>query len=229
MYELGTPLHAFDARYFSESLTVRQAHTDETLETLDGVERKLRPSDLVIDGNGVAHCLAGVLGGKISGVSEKTTDLLIESAYFNPSTIRKTAKHHGIHSDASFRFERGVDPDLTAFALQRVVFLIRSIAGGTLNYMQEFKAFSTPAIDVVLDFETINKQLGTSLTNEQLTGIISSLDFTPSNEATWKIPRYRADVKRPIDVTEEIIRIAGFDAVPTPEKWNFSVPVSETF
>ena len=229
MYELGTPLHAFDASHFSESLTVRQAHPGETLETLDGVERKLRPSDLVIDGNGVAHCLAGVLGGKISGVSENTTDLLIESAYFNPSTIRKTAKHHGIYSDASFRFERGVDPDLTAFALQRVVSLIRSVSGGTLNYMQEVKAYSTPAVEVVLDFETINKQLGTSLTDDQLSGILGALDFTPINESTWKIPRYRADVKRPIDVTEEIIRIAGFDAIPTPEKWNFAVPVSETF
>jgi phenylalanyl-tRNA synthetase beta chain len=95
--------------------------------------------------------------------------------------------------------------------------------------MQEVKAYSTPAVEVVLDFETINKQLGTSLTDEQLSGILSSLDFTSINETTWKIPRYRADVKRPIDVTEEIIRIAGFDAVPTPEKWNFSVPVSETF
>ena len=229
MYELGTPLHAFDASFFSDSLTVRQAHPGETLETLDGIERKLNPTDLVIDGNGTAHCLAGVLGGKSSGVNDNTTELLIESAYFNPSTIRKTAKHHGIHSDASFRFERGVDPDLTAFALQRVVSLIRSVAGGTLNYMQEVKAYSTPAAEVVLDFEIINKQLGTALTDNQLSGILGALDFTPINESTWKIPRYRADVKRPIDVTEEIIRIAGFDAVPTPEKWNFSVPVSETF
>ena len=229
MYELGTPLHAFDASFFSDSLTVRQAHPGETLETLDGIERKLNPTDLVIDGNGTAHCLAGVLGGKSSGVNDNTTELLIESAYFNPSTIRKTAKHHGIHSDASFRFERGVDPDLTAFALQRVVSLIRSVAGGTLNYMQEVKAYSTPAAEVVLDFETINKQLGTKLTDAQLSCILGALDFTPINESTWKIPRYRTDVKRPIDVTEEIIRIAGFDAVPTPEKWNFSVPVSETF
>jgi phenylalanyl-tRNA synthetase beta chain len=229
MYELGTPLHAFDASFFSDSLTVRQAHPGETLETLDGIERKLNPTDLVIDGNGTAHCLAGVLGGKSSGVNDNTTELLIESAYFNPSTIRKTAKHHGIHSDASFRFERGVDPDLTAFALQRVVSLIRSVAGGTLNYMQEVKGYSTPAAEVVLDFEIINKQLGTALTDKQLSGILGALDFTPINESTWKIPRYRADVKRPIDVTEEIIRIAGFDAVPTPEKWNFSVPVSETF
>ncbi len=167
MYELGTPLHAFDARHFSESLTVRNAFTDERLVTLDGVERKLRPTDLVIDGNGTAHCLAGVLGGKISGVSENTTDLLIESAYFNPSTIRKTAKHHGIHSDASFRFERGVDPDLTLFALKRVVSLIRSVAGGSLNSIEEVKAYSTPAVEVELDFETINKQLGTSFTETQ--------------------------------------------------------------
>ena len=97
MYELGTPLHAFDASFFSDSLTVRQAHPGETLETLDGIERKLNPTDLVIDGNGTAHCLAGVLGGKSSGVNDNTTELLIESAYFNPSTIRKTAKHHGIH------------------------------------------------------------------------------------------------------------------------------------
>lgn len=229
MYELGTPLHAFDARYFTESLTVRHAHPEETLITLDGIERRLRPTDLVIDGNGTAHCLAGVLGGKSSGVGENTTELLIESAYFNPSTVRKTAKHHGIHSDASFRFERGVDPDLTAFALQRVVSLIRSVAGGTLDYIQEVKAYATPAVEVVLDFDTINKQLGTSLTDAQLTGILGALDFSQISESTWKIPRYRTDVKRPIDVTEEIIRIAGFDSVPTPEKWNFSVPVSETF
>lgn len=228
MFELGTPLHAFDASYFNESLAIRQAYPDESLETLDGVKRKLLSTDLVIDGNGTAHCLAGVMGGKISGVSEQTTEILIESAYFNPSTIRKTAKHHGIHSEASFRFERGVDPELTAIALQRVVSLILSMAGGTLHYMHEIKAYSTPAIEVEIDFERINKQLGTSFTNTQLTGILQSLDFKPIGESTWRIPRYRSDVKRPIDVTEEIIRIAGFDAVPTPIKWNFSVPLTET-
>ena len=227
MHELGTPLHVFDAQSFTKSLTVRLAHEGETLVTLDGVERKLLSSDLVIDGDGKAQCLAGVMGGKESGVKETTVDIYIESAYFNASSIRKTAKHHSIHSDASFRFERGVDPALTKYALERVVGMIQEIAGGKIQGYHCLTQSPLIPVAVKLDFKSINHQLGTSLSDEEIHNILISLDFKCTSDKLWAFPLYRTDVKRPIDVVEEIIRIAGFDAVPTPKKWQFSVPISE--
>lgn len=227
MHELGTPLHVFDAQSFTKSLTVRLAHEGETLVTLDGVERKLLSSDLVIDGDGKAQCLAGVMGGKESGVKETTVDIYIESAYFNASSIRKTAKHHSIHSDASFRFERGVDPALTKYALERIVGMIQEIAGGKIQGYHCLTQSPLIPVALKLDFKSINHQLGTSLSDEEIQNILISLDFKCTSDKLWAFPLYRTDVQRPIDVVEEIIRIAGFDAVPTPKKWQFSVPISE--
>lgn len=224
MHELGSPLHAFDASKFTKSLTVRSANEGESLVTLDGVSRTLTHKDLVIDGDGTAHCLAGVLGGKDSGVTNTTTDILIESAYFNPSSIRKTAKHHGIHSDASFRFERGVDPTLPRIALERVMTLICETSGGHVNGIHEVKTYTKEATSVALTVEMVNKQLGTQLTESALENILISLDFERKDKTHWLIPQYRGDVHRPIDVIEEVIRIAGFDAFPNPDKWKFSVP-----
>ncbi|MFM7387293.1 MAG: phenylalanine--tRNA ligase subunit beta, partial [Bacteroidota bacterium] len=225
MHEFGTPLHAFDARHFTQALEVRQAFPGEELLTLDGITRKLTPQDTVIVGDGRVHCLAGVMGGKESGVNETTVDLLLESAVFNASMIRKSAKHHGIHSDASFRFERGVDPDFTLTALQRAVSLILETAGGTFEGMVEVHQVTPPETVIEMELGYINQILGSEIAEDAILNILTSLDILPAQTNHWKLPRYRHDVKRPVDVVEEVVRIAGFQSIPTPSKWSFSVPV----
>jgi phenylalanyl-tRNA synthetase beta chain len=227
MHEFGTPLHAFDARHFTNGLEVRLAHADEELTTLDGVQRKLLSQDIVIAGNGRVHCLAGVMGGQVSGVADTTVDLLIESAIFEPSSIRKTAKQHGIHSDSSFRFERGVDPNFTLYALQRAVTLILENAGGTFEGIQEVQQAVSKASTVDFELGYVNRILGSHLEHQDIKNILESLDIMPLDNGQWAIPRYRHDVTRPIDIVEEVIRIAGFKNIPPLTKWSFSVPVSE--
>lgn len=229
MHEFGTPLHAFDARHFKQALEVRRAFPGEELLTLDGITRKLTPQDTVIVGDGSVHCLAGVMGGKESGVTETTVDLLLESAVFNASMIRKSAKHHGIHSDASFRFERGVDPDFTLIALQRAVSLILDTAGGTFEGIVEVCQVTPPETVIEMELGYINQILGSNIAQDAILNILTSLDILPAHSNHWKLPRYRHDVKRPVDVVEEVVRIAGFQSIPTPSKWSFSVPIkSET-
>jgi phenylalanyl-tRNA synthetase beta chain len=226
MHELGYPLHVFDARFFKKELRVRLATEEESLVTLEGTSRKLKPNDIVIAGDGNVHCLAGIMGGKESGVQNDTQDIFIEAAFFNPSSIRKSSKHHNIHSDASFRFERGVDPNATHYALQRAVDLILRHAGGTFEGIKEVHASEVRPEQIELTPEKVNQVLGSNFTKEAISGILESLDFTHLGENTWAIPPYRSDVKRPIDAMEEIIRIAGFSAIPAPKKWSFSVPVA---
>jgi phenylalanyl-tRNA synthetase beta chain len=229
MHEMGTPLHAFDAAYFRSSLTVRFARSGESLTTLDGKARSLKSNDLIIDGDGIPHCIAGVMGGEESKVCETTTDLLLESAYFDPSTIRKSSKQHGMHTDASFRFERGVDPALTEHALHRVMDLIHDIAGGNrLGYSAAARTTNAPK-QLRLTVEEVNQFLGSALDTSAFESILHSLDFTKGKEDHWEIPSYRADVTRPVDAIEEIVRIIGFDAIPMPEKWRFSIPNTETY
>jgi phenylalanyl-tRNA synthetase beta chain len=227
MHEFGTPLHAFDAQYFNHELQVRFAQPGEELTTLDGITRKLRSEDVVIAGDGRVQCLAGVMGGKESGVDETTVDLLIESAIFEPSFIRKSAKHHGIHSDASFRFERGVDPAFTLLALRRAVSLILEHAGGTFEGIREVVREIPKAVRVDFELDYVNRILGSHLEKEGIKNILESLDIVPVDQGQWEIPRYRHDVKRPIDIVEEVARIAGFKNIPSLKKWSFSVPVSE--
>lgn len=227
MHEFGTPLHAFDARHFNTELEVRFARLGEELVTLEGITRKLTPQDLVIAGGGRAHCLAGVMGGKESGVQDDTVDLLIESAVFDPARIRKSAKHHGIHSDASFRFERGVDPDLTLFALERAVALILESAGGRYEGILEVHQNTPPVQTLEVELGYINRILGSNFDNNAIESILKSLDIQPKNKGQWELPRYRHDVKRPIDLVEEVARIAGFHNIPELKKWSFSVPKSE--
>lgn len=228
MRELGTPLHAFDANCFQKEIVVRFAKEGESLKTLDSVDRKLSNTDLVIANSSSALCIAGVMGGLESGVSSNTQNILLESAYFNPTTIRKTAKFHGINSDASFRFERGVDPDLTETALNRAIDLILEIAGGNLEVTSSSVNNNWKHDSVIeVDCNRINKDLGTSLQEDQIHSIMKSLDFVKLDANKWRVPLYRTDVKRHADLVEEIIRIVGFDNVPIPEKWQFSVPFSE--
>ncbi|MBM3424939.1 MAG: phenylalanine--tRNA ligase subunit beta [Bacteroidetes bacterium] len=227
MHEFGTPLHAFDARFFQSELRVRMAEVGEELVTLDGLQRKLTAHDVVIAGDGKAHCLAGVMGGKDSGVGLETVDLVIESAIFDPSKIRKTAKYHGLHSDASFRFERGVDPDLTLLALQRVVGLILENAGGTFEGITEVCNNPEKSEVITFDLSYINQIIGSNLNYSAIEKILESLDIRNLKNGSWELPRYRSDVKRPIDVVEEVLRIAGFNSIPELKKWSFSIPYEQ--
>lgn len=232
MRELGTPLHAFDANVVNGKVIVRTAKAGEKMITLDGVERELNEEDLVIANEKEAMCIAGVFGGNHSGISDNTTDVFLEAAYFQPVSVRKTAKRHGLSTDASFRFERGVDVDLVPYALERAVQLIREVAGGKVG-MEVVDLYPNPIQkrNVTLRFNRINQLLGHEIAPEVIKNILISLDFEvlSSNGEVLElfVPNYRIDVDREIDVIEEVLRIYGFNQIPLPEKLNTSLVVSE--
>lgn len=225
MRELGTPLHAFDASKLNGKIVVKRAHSGDTFKTLDGVERKLDETNLMITNGKENLAIAGVFGGLDSGISDSTTDIFIESAYFNPVSVRKTAKFHGLNTDASFRYERGVDPNLTVYALQRVTQLIQSLAGGEVA-MDLTDQYVNKIANQQLDFSIsrCNQLIGTIIPEETIETILTNLDIQILSKSgdTWKleIPAYRVDVLREVDVIEEVLRIYGFNKVPLPEKLN---------
>jgi phenylalanyl-tRNA synthetase beta chain len=228
MRELGTPLHAFDLDKIGHRIVVRSAKPNEEITTLDGVSRKLITDDLLITNGNEAHCIAGVFGGLTSGVSNETRSIFIESAYFDPTTIRKSAKHHALSTDASFRFERGVDPELTLVALHRVTSLILELTGGEIaSEMVEFYPELFDKKEFELSVSYCNNIIGSNLSIDQIENILSNLDFEISRKDDdilhVKVPLYRVDVTRPIDAVEEILRIYGFNKVAIPEKMNASV------
>jgi len=228
MHELGTPLHTFDGNVVNGQVKVRTAKAGETLVTLDGEERKLNPTDLVIANENQAMCIAGVFGGEKSGVSDSTTSIFLESAVFNPVSVRKTARAHGMNTDASFRFERGVDPELTLFALKRAALLIQEVAGGEIA-MEPLDVYPNKLLPFSVEFspERCNKLIGTTISEELITSILSNLDITveEKKDAEWtlQVPAYRVDVQREADVVEEVLRIYGFNNVPLPDKLNTSL------
>lgn len=227
--ETGQPLHAFDADKIAGQKVIVDTLPQETeFTTLDGVERKLHADDLMICDEEGGMCIAGVYGGAHSGVTDKTQSVLIESAYFNPTRIRKTAKRHGLNTDASFRFERGVDPQGVLYALKRAADLVLEMAGGEIV---------GPVIDIIteipkpveLDFnlDRFNKLSGTSVDANTVEGILKSLDIEilENSNSTYrlKIPTYRVDVTREVDVIEEVLRIYGYNRVEIPEQMRISV------
>lgn len=228
MHELGTPLHAFDAAQLNGKLVVKTANKGDKFITLDEVERKLDDSNLMIT-NGKDHlCIAGVFGGIASGIKDTTSDVFLESAYFNPVSVRKTAKMHGLNTDASFRFERGVDPNLTLYALKRTALLIQEIAGGTIAMdIVDTNAHPIENCKVDFSFNRCNKLIGTEISKEMVRNILSNLDVKIISEkddvAVLEIPAYRVDVTREADVVEEVLRIYGFNNVPIPSKLNTSL------
>lgn len=227
MYELGTPLHAFDAAALNGEIKVRQAEVNETIVTLDGIERKLKGTELVIANAKEALCLAGIIGGQKAAVSNTASTLFLESALFNAETIRKTAKIHNLNTDSSFRFERGVDPDLTYFALNRAIDLLLEVTGGQLSQGPHDLLIHVPkAKKIDIDLAQINKLIGIQLSAVAVEKILLDLDFqiNTKNENCWTVtaPNYRTDVNRMADVAEEILRIIGFNAVPIPEKFHYS-------
>ena len=235
MHELGQPLHAFDASKIScGEIHVKTLPVGTKFTTLDEVERDLHEEDVMICDAEKPLAIAGVFGGIGSGVSSETTSLFIESAYFNPVTVRKTAKRHGLNTDASFRYERGIDPNITEYALKRAVLLIQELAGGNVtsdiddHYPKKIEDFP-----VFLTFDKINTLIGQNLDKETIKSILASLEIRVNNVTETgmglTIPAYRVDVKREADVIEEILRVYGYNNIEFGEKINASVANSTRF
>lgn len=228
MRELGTPLHAFDADKLGSKIEVKKAVAGDKFTTLDGVERTLHEEDLMITNGSRNLAIAGVFGGLESGISDETKNIFIESAYFNPISVRKTAKRHALNTDASFRYERGVDPTMTEYALKRVVSLIQTICGGTVS-MDVESVVSEKFENKIVEFDVnrCNQIIGLEIPTEKVKEILSNLDIQvlEENGTQWKlaVPPYRVDVTREIDVVEEVLRIFGFNNVPLPEKLNSTI------
>lgn len=228
MHELGTPLHAFDAEMIGEAVVIRSARPGEKIITLDGIERSLTSNNLVISNGEDSLCIAGVLGGENSGVKSTTKNIFLESAYFNPVSIRKTAKQHGLNTDASFRFERGVDPSLTDYALKRAALLIKEIAGGEIS-MDIVESYPTKIENhsIVFHYDKCTQLIGVEIPKDQINEILENLDIKILSDingtAKLEVPAYRVDVTREADIIEEVLRIFGFNNVPLPKKLNTSI------
>lgn len=228
MRELGTPLHAFDAQRVGGKLVVRTAEEGEKMTTLDDVERTFTSEDLLITNGVNPLCIAGVFGGKDSGISDATQTVLLEAAYFQPVSVRKTAKRQGLSTDASFRFERGVDVNLVPYALERAANMILEVAGGQIA-MDVVDIYPSPVLPLSIDFRPsrCNAVLGHEISAETLEKILHYLDFEvqQKTESGWKVlaPSYRVDVTREVDIIEEVLRIYGFNSIPLPEKMNSSL------
>lgn len=233
LHELGQPLHAFDAaKIEGNKVIVATATAKEKFTTLDETERELHEEDLMINNSSAPMCIAGVFGGLESGVSASTTSIFLESAYFNPVSVRKTAKRHGLNTDASFRFERGIDPETVVYALKRAALLIKEIAGGTISSeIQE--SYPTPIKNQIVEFnyEKCNNLIGKDIPTETIDSILENLDIKTISKdngtLTLEVPAYRNDVLRQADITEEILRIYGFNNIPLPEKLNTSITYRE--
>lgn len=234
LHELGQPLHAFDAsKVKGNKIIVKTLPTGTKFKTLDEVERELHEEDLMIcDGKENPMCIAGVFGGIDSGVSENTSSIFLESAYFNPVAIRKTAKRHALNTDASFRFERGIDPNITEYALKRAANLILEVAGGKISSeIMDLYPAKIEDYQVFLSFEKMNRIIGSEIPKETVKNILASLDIK-FNSVTdggigLTIPSYRVDVTREADVIEEILRVYGYNNVEFSHKLNTSISFSE--
>ncbi|MCW1915161.1 phenylalanine--tRNA ligase subunit beta [Luteolibacter sp. GHJ8] len=217
LHELGQPLHAFDAAKVSGALVIRTAKEAEEFLALDGATYTLQAEDCVIsDEAGSALALGGVMGGSESGVTESTTDILLESAYFTPSLIRRTSRRTALSSDSSYRFERGVNPDGVLPASALAVKLILEIAGGTAA-PATMSAGQPPVLTqpVALDLAKLDQLTGASIAHDEAATILTRLGLSKTTDGTWSVPSFRADLQRHIDLVEEIVRVKGLDAVPS--------------
>ncbi len=228
LHDLGQPLHAFDASKINGKIIVNTVAAGTKFVTLDDVERTLHEEDLMICDEKGPLCIAGVFGGKSSGVIETTNSIFLESAYFNPVSVRKSAKRHALNTDASFRFERGIDPSITEFALKRAALLIKEIAGGEITsdivdiYPKKIEDFP-----VFLNFDKTAKLIGQELPQETIKKILASLDIKVNSVTDAGlgliIPSYRVDVQREVDVIEEILRVYGYNNIDFTKKLNATV------
>lgn len=224
LFELGQPLHAFDAaKIEGREVVVRTCAEGTPFVTLDGVERKLTDKDLMICSAERPMCIAGVFGGLDSGISETTTDVFIESAYFNPVWVRKTAKRFGLNTDSSFRFERGIDPNLQVYAAKRAALLMKELAGGSIS-SEITDICPVPAADFVFDisFARINALIGKEIPQQTVRTILAALEVKILSEhegrLTVAVPPYRVDVQREADLIEDILRIYGYNNVEIPAR-----------
>ncbi|WP_415371703.1 phenylalanine--tRNA ligase subunit beta [Patiriisocius sp. Uisw_047] len=229
LHDLGQPLHAFDAHKIAGNrIIIKTLETGTKFTTLDDVERELHEEDLMICDAEKPLCIAGVFGGKNSGVSESTSAIFLESAYFNPVSVRKTAKRHGLNTDASFRFERGIDPNSAEYALQVAAIMLCEIAGGQIT--SEIADVYPKKIEdhqVFLNFENTTKLIGEEIPKEIIKEILSSLEIKVHNITEtgigMTIPAYRNDVTREADVIEEILRVYGYNKIKFTQKLNASI------
>ena len=229
LHEIGQPLHAFDAsKIIGGKVIVRRAEEGEKFVTLDGVERTLNEADLMIANTQKAMCLAGVFGGEESGVTESTVDVFLESAYFNPVSIRKSSKRHGLKTDASFRYERGADPLVVDYAAKRAALLIQEIAGGTIvGKVQEFYPEKIAKKVVELDYNRIEAFIGKKIGHDVIESLLENLayEFLERHEggAIVAVPSYMVDVYRECDIVEEILRVYGYNNIELPQAMRMSV------
>ena len=235
LHELGQPLHAFDTKKIKgDKIVVKTLAQGTKFTTLDGIERELHQEDLMICDAEKPLCIAGVLGGLESGVTENTTSIFLESAYFNSVSVRKTAKRHGLNTDASFRFERGIDIENVEYSLKRAALLILEIAGGEITsdivdlYPNKAKDF-----EVFVPFQKIHQLIGQQIPRDTIKSILTSLDIKVKSVTEaglgLEVPTYRVDVQRPVDVIEEILRVYGYNNIEFTQKLNASIAVSSKF
>lgn len=217
---IGQPLHCFDlAKVDGEKVVVKTCAQGTPFTTLDGVEHHLDERDLMICSATRPMCIAGVFGGLDSGVTTDTTDIFLESAYFQPTTVRRTARRHGLSTDASFRYERGTDPNITMYALKLAALMIKEMCGGEIcGEPVDVKAQEFPPFKVELSYEYINNLIGKEIAKDTVHSILESLEIAVTNESTEDVmhllvPTYRVDVQRPCDVVEDLLRIYGYNNV----------------
>jgi phenylalanyl-tRNA synthetase beta chain len=229
LMELGQPLHAFDAsRITGGKVVVRKARKDEPFVTLDEVERKLSSDDLMICNAQTGMCIAGVFGGAESGVTQQTTDIFLESAHFSPRSIRKTSRYHGLQTDASFRFERGSDPNITVFALKRAAMLIREIAGGKIS-SEIVDVYPVPVepVKVNMTWGNIFRLIGKKIEKSTIKSILADLGISmiseKEDEIEVSVPTFKTDVQREADIIEEVLRIFGYDNIEMPGRLRSSL------
>ena len=216
---MGQPLHCFDlSKVAGEKIVVRTCPQGTKFTTLDGVERTLDEADLMICDAEKPMCIAGVFGGLDSGVTETTTDVFIESAYFNPTRVRKTARRHGLNTDASFRYERGCDPNITIFAAKLAALLIKEVAGGEIcGDVMDIYPVKVEPFKVELELAYCHRLIGKEIPTEEIKAILASLEIDIKAETaevlSLEVPTYRVDVQRPCDVVEEILRVYGYNNI----------------
>ena len=236
LHEMGQALHSFDAdKIKGNKVIVKNATEGQKFVTLDGVERTLSAADLMICNAEEPMCIAGVFGGQESGISETTTNVFLESAYFDPVSIRKTARRHQLSTDASFRYERGCDPNNTLYVLKRCALLIQEVAGGeiameivdAINSQSPISNSPFPPFPVELNIARVNALIGKEIGEETIETILRAMEveiYSQENKV-WQlgVPRYRVDVQRECDVVEDILRVYGYNNVEFPEKLNTSL------
>jgi phenylalanyl-tRNA synthetase beta chain len=232
LHETGNPLHAFDAaKIKGNKIVVKTVAKDTKFTTLDDKERKLDASDLMICNNQEPMCIAGVFGGADSGVSETTTSIFLEAAFFNPVSVRKTAKRHALNTDASFRFERTVNPNTVIWALKRAALLLKEIAGGVIS-SEITDIYPTPIENFVVDFsyDKCDRLIGEAINRDTIKSILANLEIEILEENTeglkLSVPPYRADVQREVDVIEEVLRIYGYNNIGMTGRINASLSIA---